>query len=186
MQPHTIVALALVLHHNLVLTSDRAEATPVGMWDPNQIGFVTVQEAALAALKNITTNEKSKDFEQFEYGGNVFVRNQKYYYTLPQTSHESHTFRINVGFPTDGRIVAIYHNHPRVTVLNPNNNTQVDLTNVFSPSDIKAAEDGKIPSYILVTSKNEIRVYDPSIDKHTTLNIYKPIMPKPVADGRVL
>lgn len=125
--------------------------------DRTQTGFDTEQEAVMAAFATY------KDLDQnIEWSGAVFVYHDTYYFTLPTTNRKSNKTFIRIEYPANGKIVATFHNHPKAGL------NEIDYTMLFSPQDVKWADELKIHSYILINKTNVIREYIPGEDKHET------------------
>jgi hypothetical protein len=144
----------------------------ISRFDAQQAPAATAQEAAINALETVLTLD-----QKIEHSGVVFEWRGSFYYTLPATSGRGNKTRVQIAYPQGATIVALYHNHPR-----PLGNDR-DLTMLFSPYDVKTADELHASSYIYVQSTNEVRMYAPGTDRHETKVVLYHATAGDVADG---
>lgn len=85
-------------------------------------------------------------YTDIEYGGTIYLNNGKYYPTIPI---QGETTAVHIRFnPNKGKLVAIYHTHPRKPQYR-----------WFSHTDIDSADRLKINSYLL-DPWGQIKVYN--------------------------
>lgn len=140
----TLLTLALALFVTIV------HATELSIVKET-IPYASIDEAAKAAITNIfaTTSESSN-----EWAGVIVQIGNQYFYTCPVNSGEFATFNIRVAFPTNGKLVALYHSHPGTEYSGE----------YFSPSDVQIATELKLPSYIGVETSHNIHRFVPGKD----------------------
>jgi hypothetical protein len=113
------------------------------------IAYDSQDEAAKAALTEIfTTNSETSN----EFAGVIVQMNGKYFYTCPVSSGETSSFSVRAAIPHNGKIVAIFHNHP---------GHEYSQLEYFSPNDVQVAKEMNLTSYIGVNASHNIHKFVP-------------------------
>lgn len=124
-----------------LLANETAVSSPLA----NETGFSTLADAAVAGLQ-ASVHRTTKT----EVAGAVYELDNKFYYTNPASNASEDSFQIAISFPTSSKLVAIFHTHPASF---PNNY-------LFSPGDIKVADQLHLISFVAVLSDNGYRIIE--------------------------
>lgn len=126
-----------------------ANEMPISMPDSTQTGFTTADEAVTQAYVTARTLSRSD-----ESGGAIYQTGDKFFYTLPVTTHEGAAIDYRVGKPKGSTLIALYHTHPGKSVG----------IHGFSLSDCRLARDMNLIMYVNVIEDHTILVFDPKYD----------------------
>lgn len=140
MKANKLIALALLLP-SLVMAG---QSLPI----KDQVGFDTMNDAATAAVRAITTTET-------EQMGGVYSSDGKFYFTQPVGNEEVAAVSTHILLPRGSKLVAVFHNHPKAVLHD------LDTSEYFSECDINLAKSLKVTSYILVIKDNTIHSFTP-------------------------
>lgn len=136
--------------------------------------YKTLAAATLAAM-HMAASFTIHDPQHHEWAGVIVEQDGKYGYTIPQRGEEDQ-FSITVRLLPSQKLAAIYHTHPDDT-------SDPDATDMFSPQDIAIARQLNLPSFIWVQAAQHVREFIPG---EPVNDILSEDGPPGAAPGRVI
>lgn len=149
-----LLTSAIVASLLLSSCSKTSKNIPVSKESNDFPGYATKEAAAIKALGYCSYLSREK-----EYGGGIYFKNNKYYYTIPVTTNSGkdiEEFKINLS--KNSKLVALFHTHPSDA------DSSNDNSEVFSAADIKTAQKMNLPSYVGILKNYTVIMFIPKKD----------------------